>query len=193
MLAVLAESGPRTPVRPVPLELAPPSVPPISGTAADASSATHTSGSELTPAAAQFPSLARVYRAADESAAGADLAVVGRAHRRRWGVVQMGMHGRDDAGDMHLLLGSGPAFRSERRGCAPGAPPAQLLRLRLIPAVLAQQAYQQIPIPKPDIHFGPHPDLVAVNIPVWLWISKVTGGAGDRDGRQCFGDGHARR
>ncbi len=41
------------------------------------------------------------------------------------------------------------------------------------PAVLAQQAYQQIPIPKPDIHFGPHPDLVAVNIPVWLWVSKV--------------------
>jgi hypothetical protein len=41
------------------------------------------------------------------------------------------------------------------------------------PAVLAQQAYQQIPIPKPDIHVGPKPDLVAVNIPVWLWVSRA--------------------
>lgn len=41
------------------------------------------------------------------------------------------------------------------------------------PAVLAQQAYQQIPIPKPEIHLGPNQDLVAVNIPVWLWISRA--------------------
>lgn len=51
-------------------------------------------------------------------------------------------------------------------GAGPAAPPPP------DPAVLAQQAYQQIPIPKPDIHLGPNPDLVAVNIPVWLWISR---------------------
>ena len=50
-------------------------------------------------------------------------------------------------------------------GAAPPPPPD--------PAVLAQQAYQQIPIPKPDIHLGPNPDLVAVNIPVWLWVSRA--------------------
>src|SRR6478609_10680931 len=52
-------------------------------------------------------------------------------------------------------------------GAAPVAPPPP------DPAVLAQQAYQQIPIPKPDIHLGPNPDLVAVNIPVWLWVSRA--------------------
>ena len=52
-------------------------------------------------------------------------------------------------------------------GVAPAAPPPP------DPAVLAQQAYQQIPIPKPDIHLGPNPDLVAVNIPVWLWVSRA--------------------
>ena len=52
-------------------------------------------------------------------------------------------------------------------GAAPVAPPPP------DPAVLAQQAFQQIPIPKPDIHVGPNPDLVAVNIPVWLWISRA--------------------
>ena len=52
-------------------------------------------------------------------------------------------------------------------GAAPAAPPPP------DPAVLAQQAFQQIPIPKPDIHLGPNPDLVAVNIPVWLWISRA--------------------
>jgi hypothetical protein len=52
-------------------------------------------------------------------------------------------------------------------GAAPAAPPPP------DPAVLAQQAFQQIPIPKPDIHVGPNPDLVAVNIPVWLWISQA--------------------
>lgn len=52
-------------------------------------------------------------------------------------------------------------------GAGPAAPPPP------DPAVLAQQAYQQIPIPKPEIHLGPKPDLVAVNIPVWLWISRA--------------------
>lgn len=52
-------------------------------------------------------------------------------------------------------------------GAAPVAPPPP------DPAVLAQQAFQQIPIPKPEIHLGPHPDLVAVNIPVWLWITRA--------------------
>jgi len=52
-------------------------------------------------------------------------------------------------------------------GVAPAAPPPPN------PAVLAQQAFQQIPIPKPDIHLGPNPDLVAVNIPVWLWVSRA--------------------
>jgi len=64
-----------------------------------------------------------------------------------------------------------PHFAASGAAAAPGAPPAPPPPPD--PAVLAQQAYQQIPIPKPDIHFGPHPDLVAVNIPVWLWVSKV--------------------
>ena len=51
-------------------------------------------------------------------------------------------------------------------GAAPVAPPPP------DPAVLAQQAFQQISIPKPDIHVGPNPDLVAVNIPVSLWVSQ---------------------
>jgi len=64
-----------------------------------------------------------------------------------------------------------PHFAASGAAAAPGAPPAPPPPPD--PAVLAQQAYQQIPIPKPEIHFGPHPDLVAVNIPVWLWVSKV--------------------
>jgi hypothetical protein len=67
-----------------------------------------------------------------------------------------------------------PHFTASAAAAAPGAPPAAPAPPPPPdPAVLAQQAYQQIPIPKPDIHFGPHPDLVAVNIPVWLWVSKV--------------------
>ena len=42
------------------------------------------------------------------------------------------------------------------------------------PAVLAQQAYKQIPIPKPQINFGPDVANVAVQVPVWLWVNRQT-------------------
>jgi len=45
-----------------------------------------------------------------------------------------------------------PHFAASGAAAAPGAPPAPPPPPD--PAVLAQQAYQQIPIPKPDIHFG---------------------------------------
>lgn len=41
------------------------------------------------------------------------------------------------------------------------------------PAVLAQEAYQRMPIPKPVMHFGPDATLVAVQVPVWLWVDKA--------------------
>src|SRR5664279_5835488 len=45
-----------------------------------------------------------------------------------------------------------PHFAASGAAAAPGAPPAPPPPPD--PAVLAQQAYQQIPIPKPDIHLG---------------------------------------
>ena len=63
-----------------------------------------------------------------------------------------------------------PHFAASGAAAAPGVPPAPAPPPD--PAVLAQQAYQRIPIPKPDMHFGPHPDLVAVNVPVWLWVTR---------------------
>ncbi len=62
-------------------------------------------------------------------------------------------------------------YRFVANAAAPGAAPAPPPPPD--PAVLAQQAFHQIPIPKPDIHLGPNPDLVAVNIPVWLWVSRA--------------------
>ena len=41
------------------------------------------------------------------------------------------------------------------------------------PAVLAQQAYQQIPLPHPTMHIGPDADQVAVNFPIWLWVDQA--------------------
>ena len=40
------------------------------------------------------------------------------------------------------------------------------------PAVLAQQAYKQIPTPTPVMHFGPDEAQVAVKVPVWLWVDR---------------------
>jgi hypothetical protein len=57
-----------------------------------------------------------------------------------------------------------PFFRANGAPAVP-APPD--------PAVLAQQAYRQIPIPKPVVHFGPDPSNVAVKVPVWLSIDKT--------------------
>lgn len=40
------------------------------------------------------------------------------------------------------------------------------------PAVLAQEAYKQIPTPTPVMHFGPDEAQVAVKVPVWLWVNR---------------------
>lgn len=51
----------------------------------------------------------------------------------------------------------------------PGAPPPPPPD----PAVVAQQAYKQIPIPKPLVHFGPDPAQLAVKVPVWFWVDEA--------------------
>ena len=79
-------------------------------------------------------------------------------------------------------------FRYVANAAAPGAAPAPPPPPD--PAVLAQQAFQQIPIPKPDIHLGPNPDLVAVNIPVWLWVSTSRRWLRSPLRRAESGDGH---
>ncbi len=48
-------------------------------------------------------------------------------------------------------------------GVAPVAPPPD-------PGLLAEQAVAQMTAPNPVIHFGPDPALVAVKVPVQLWI-----------------------
>lgn len=39
------------------------------------------------------------------------------------------------------------------------------------PGVVGQEAIARLPIPLPDIHVGPDVHKVAVNVPVWLWVS----------------------
>lgn len=51
------------------------------------------------------------------------------------------------------------------------------------PAVLAQEAFQRLPIPKPDMNFGPDPTKIAVRYWTYLWVSnpapvKATANAG---------------
>lgn len=50
---------------------------------------------------------------------------------------------------------------------APAAPPPP------DPADLAQQAYQEFDLPYPTPHFGPDEALVAVKVPVWLWVDPI--------------------
>ena len=152
---------------------APPSVPPISGIAADASSANHTSGSGAdtgggtvsVPACTEQPMSPQPaptspWWEGQTSAAGL--------------VVQWVCTGGTTPSTCTYCSVLVPHFAASGAAAAPGVPPAAPAPPPPPdPAVLAQQAYQQIPIPKPDMHFGPHPDLVAVNIPVWLWVSKV--------------------
>ncbi len=40
------------------------------------------------------------------------------------------------------------------------------------PYALAQEAIARLPIPLPQIQFGPNAEQIAVNVPVWLWISN---------------------
>jgi len=49
------------------------------------------------------------------------------------------------------------------KGDPPSAPPPDA-------AVLAEKASAQLKPPDPLLHFGPKPDNVSVNYPVWLWI-----------------------
>lgn len=62
-----------------------------------------------------------------------------------------------------------PLFKFVANG-APGAPPPPPPP---DPAVVAQQAYKQIPIPKPAVHFGPDPAQLAVKVPVWFWVDEA--------------------
>jgi hypothetical protein len=51
------------------------------------------------------------------------------------------------------------------------------------PQLVAQQAIARLPIPLPHINFGPDAGQMAVNVPVWLWVSNpdtVTASATDR-------------
>lgn len=41
------------------------------------------------------------------------------------------------------------------------------------PADLAQQAFQQFNLTHPTLHFGPDEALVAVKVPVWLWVDPM--------------------
>lgn len=65
-----------------------------------------------------------------------------------------------------LLAGSPTRFvaNGQPAGNAPPPPPD--------PAVLAQQAYQLIPIPKPVMHFGPNADQIAVRYWLYLWTDN---------------------
>ena len=53
-------------------------------------------------------------------------------------------------------------------GKAPIAPPPD-------PAVLARQAYGELPIPNPTIHLGPDSDRLAVKLWTWLWVDNPGG------------------
>ncbi len=51
------------------------------------------------------------------------------------------------------------------------------------PQLVAQEAIAKLPIPLPHIDFGPNAEQVAVNVPVWLWVSNpaaVSASATDR-------------
>ncbi|AZI57743.1 hypothetical protein EH165_05860 [Nakamurella antarctica] len=62
---------------------------------------------------------------------------------------------------------STPRFRPNADPAAPAAPPP------VDPAVLAQQAYQALKIPNPQINFGPNANQVAVNYWVYLWAGDT--------------------
>lgn len=51
------------------------------------------------------------------------------------------------------------------------------------PYALAQEAIARLPVPLPEIHFGPDAGQLAVNVPVWLWVANpnpVSASATDR-------------
>ncbi len=59
-----------------------------------------------------------------------------------------------------------PRFVANAAPGIPAAPPP------VDPAVLAQQAYQSLPIRKPVMHFGPDSKRVAVNYWLYLWVDN---------------------
>ncbi|AZI57745.1 hypothetical protein EH165_05870 [Nakamurella antarctica] len=66
-----------------------------------------------------------------------------------------------------LMSSITPYFRPNADPAAPAAPPP------VDPAVLAQQAYQALKIPNPQINFGPNANQVAVNYWVYLWAGDT--------------------
>jgi len=51
------------------------------------------------------------------------------------------------------------------------------------PQLVAREAIARLPVPLPEIHFGPDAGQLAVNVPVWLWVANpdpVSASATDR-------------
>jgi hypothetical protein len=91
-----------------------------------------------------------------------------------------------------LPPGADPAdYRLEMKSCTSGGiNSAEVFPVRRIrndpppdPRVVAQEAVAKLPVPLPAIQVGPNIQRVAVNIPVWLWVSNpqaVTASSTDR-------------
>lgn len=98
----------------------------------------------------------------------------------------------DPAWSKFLSPGADPAdYRLEMRSCTSGdISSAEVFAVRRIrndpppdPRVVAREAVARLPVPLPTIQVGPNIKRVAVNIPVWLWVSNpetVTASATDR-------------
>ena len=98
----------------------------------------------------------------------------------------------DPAWSKFLSPGEDPAdYRLEMKSCTSGGTnSAEVFPVRRVrndpppdPRVVAQEAVARLPVPLPTIRVGPNISRVAVNIPVWLWVSNpdaVTASATDR-------------
>ncbi len=98
----------------------------------------------------------------------------------------------DPAWSKFLSPGADPAdYRLEMKSCTSGGiNSAEVFPVRRIrndpppdPRVVAQEAVAKLPVPLPAIQVGPNIHRVAVNIPVWLWVSNpqaVTASSTDR-------------
>ena len=64
----------------------------------------------------------------------------------------------------HFAAGGAPAPGGPGGAPAPAAPPPPT------PEELAQQAYQQLPIPEPSMHFGPDDSKIAAKYWLYMWV-----------------------
>ena len=170
---------------------APPSVPPISGTAADASSGNHTSGSGADTGGGTVSVPACTEQPMSPQPAPTSPWWEGQTGRR-WSCRAVGVHGWYDPGDVYVLLGAGPAFRGERSGRCAGSP-ARGTSASAESRGAGSAGVSADPDPETGYSFRSASGLGGSEYPCVAVDFEGHGSAGDRDGGRCFGDGHARR